>query len=341
MKPAPAHRLIERFIRDHARPEKWSEVNVANFTSAMNRLHAWLTEHDSHLLDDTYDDADRTFVLVEQLTNYIDHRRRTPSEVTGKLRADSTIQSEHRQLAAFYKWAANELGNGDDIIARNPMLKVKLGQPAPPDRSKLPVTQQWQVDALLATTRRRKRRSIADRRDAAIITLLWHTGMRRSEVSSIDYERVDFGAESVYLPRTKGGRRGPKSRHVPLSTDAMRALDLWIDVRGTADGPLFTGQRGARLSACGIATMLDRRGEAAGKALGLDGPVRTLAHGYRRASAIAWLEAGGSETLLANNHGWSPNSPMIAVYTEPNKDRLTALEARRVAEYRRTINKAG
>ena len=160
--------------------------------------------------------------------------------------------------------------------------------------------------------------------------------MRRSELVNLDYERIDWDVQSVYLPRTKGGTRTPKSRWVHFTDEVMHLLDLWIDERGTAPGPLFpaaTRTRG-RLEPQSITLLLRRRATLAAKTLGIEpAEIYTPAHSFRRASAIAWLDAGGSETGLMRNHGWSSKA-MIDQYTGPRADALTAAEAQRVAKAR-------
>jgi integrase len=213
------------------------------------------------------------------------------------------------------------------------MRRIPAPQIDPPDPERMPVAEAWQYDALMSACRRRA--SKLDRRDAAIIAVLWWTGMRRSEIANLDFERIDFDLERVYLPRTKGGRRAPKSRWVTLPDEAMEAVDLWIDHRGRSDGPLFTSQRGGRLDADSINLMLRRRGDQAAKLLHVDDPVYMPAHGYRRSSAIEWLDNGGSESTLMTNHGWRTRK-MIDIYTGAKATELAAADARKVAAARRS-----
>ena len=326
--PVPAaDRIITRFTRSHR--NDWSIENIDNATAVLNRVHAFLAQRDATLL---HDDPDE---LVEHLEDYIEERRATPSERTGKLRAASSLLVEHRQIAAFYKWATTDQGDGDRLLRRNPVKRMTAPQVDPPDPTLMPVAERWQFDALMTTCRRATSDGGLRRRDGAIIAVLWCTGVRRSEVASMDFERLDFDTERIYLPRTKGGRRAPKSRYVTLVEEAMEAVDLWVDVRGRHDGPLFTSQRGGRLDPDSITLMLRRRGAQAAAALGLAEPVYMPAHGYRRSSAIDWLDNGGSESTLMTNHGWRTRK-MIDVYTGAKATELAAAEARRVGAARRS-----
>ncbi len=72
-------------------------------------------------------------------------------------------------------------------------------------------------------------------RDAALVTLMYVTGIRRQEV--VDLNLSDFIAKEAKL-RILG--KGSKQREVFLSEDAVSALEVWLSHRGRGLGPLFT-----------------------------------------------------------------------------------------------------
>jgi site-specific recombinase XerD len=71
-------------------------------------------------------------------------------------------------------------------------------------------------------------------RDAAIISLMYSSGLRRAEVVSLDIEDLDIHKRQL---RVIGKRN--KERFAFLASGAIRALEKWIDVRGSNPGPLF------------------------------------------------------------------------------------------------------
>lgn len=81
-------------------------------------------------------------------------------------------------------------------------------------------------------------------RDRAILRLLYGSGLRRSEVVSIDLGDIDFAAGTV-LVKGKGKR---EKASTPIPPHTREALAAWIKVRGTAPGPLFFALSGGRLS---------------------------------------------------------------------------------------------
>jgi integrase/recombinase XerD len=80
-------------------------------------------------------------------------------------------------------------------------------------------------------------------RDHAVFLLLLHTGLRVSELLSLELAQV----QGKYFVNVK--RKGRKvSAKVFLAGDAREALDRYLaEVRGKADGPLFMSRSGKRL----------------------------------------------------------------------------------------------
>jgi integrase/recombinase XerD len=123
-------------------------------------------------------------------------------------------------------------------------------------------------------------------RDAALIGLLYATGLRRSEAVALD--RGDYTRASGALLVRKG--KGKKARTV-YAGDASGLLDEYLVLRGAEAGPLFVrARRGGhlattRLSDGAVRDILDRRAAAAG----VD-PVRP--HDMRRTTISDLLDAG-------------------------------------------------
>ena len=108
--------------------------------------------------------------------------------------------------------------------------------------------------------------SPAGRRDAALLSLLYGGGLRRAEVVALDVANVDVDTGEVTV-RGKGGRE----RLVHLTNGALQAVLDWLDVRGTAEGPLLPPvlkggriQLGRRMTAQAVYERLRRLGAAAG-----------------------------------------------------------------------------
>lgn len=76
-----------------------------------------------------------------------------------------------------------------------------------------------------------------DVRDAAIFAVMLGGGLRRSEAAGLRISDIMRDEGAVFL-RLIG--KGNKQRDVYLPRFAIEKLRLWLDLRGDADGPLFT-----------------------------------------------------------------------------------------------------
>lgn len=72
-------------------------------------------------------------------------------------------------------------------------------------------------------------------RDAAMLAILLGSGLRRSEVVSLDLSDFDPGTGAI---KVRGGKGG-KDRTVYLPSSGIRAVSAWLRVRGVKAGPLL------------------------------------------------------------------------------------------------------
>jgi len=102
------------------------------------------------------------------------------------------------------------------------------------------------------------RGNLVDIRDAAIIGVLYVTGVRRDELVSVNLE--DYDNRSI---RVIG--KGNKERIVPLNDQLRELVERWLAIRGDRPGALFTPiNKHERLTTQAIYSMLKRRGKTVG-----------------------------------------------------------------------------
>lgn len=118
-------------------------------------------------------------------------------------------------------------------------------------------------------------------RDKAMMLVLLDTGMRASELCSLDLEDVDLQTGAVMILQGKGG----KFRTAFLSQSTRRALRAYVKMRKDTHPALWLSDKGDRLTYWGLRIMVERRAKRAG----IDHP--TL-HSFRRAFALEMLRAG-------------------------------------------------
>lgn len=135
----------------------------------------------------------------------------------------------------------------------------------------------------------------AGRRDAALVAVLYGTGLRRMEARSLDAADVDLKRR---LLRVEG--KGGQQKLQPFPALVAMVLQAWLDARGDWDGPLFVpiskaGRlRKTRLNAHGntIPGILNKRGAQAGLE-------SVSPHDFRRTFATTLLDMGEDLATVA------------------------------------------
>lgn len=85
-------------------------------------------------------------------------------------------------------------------------------------------------------------------RDAAIITLLYACGLRRTELVKLTIDNYDKANARVFVHG-----KGNKWRVLPLPSSVVEILDAWLAVRGDETGPLFCSiRKGGHLTGQGM-----------------------------------------------------------------------------------------
>ena len=127
-------------------------------------------------------------------------------------------------------------------------------------------------------------------RDKAMLELLYSSGLRLSELVSLDKENIDIAERLV---RVTG--KGNKTRIIPVGSQAMQALTQWLTIRTDwfkADLPehhsaVFLSNRGKRISHRNV----QERVKYWARKQGLDGSLHP--HQFRHSFASHVLQSSG------------------------------------------------
>ncbi len=196
----------------------------------------------------------------------------------------------------FYSWLGRQ-----GLVASNPVQDVRAPKAAKPLPKALGVDAAVQFasykkeSALRATSApsgnftpsKAQQNEVLELRDAAMVELLYSSGLRVAELLGLDAQASSAGsaqgqgwvdwAEATAHVRGKGS----KWRTVPVGSHALAALEAWLPARNAllqalpaprqavASPALFVGRNGTRLSAQAVWQRLQSRSLAAG----LDAPV--------------------------------------------------------------------
>lgn len=167
----------------------------------------------------------------------------------------------------------------------------------------------------LVTTTANPDDAVLQRRDRAVLEMLYATGVRISELCGLDRTDVDDARRVV---RVFG--KGAKERTVPYGIPAQRALDDWLRygrpriLSGTE--AVFLGAKGGRLQP----TVARRIVAAAARAAGLP---HLSPHDLRHSAATHLLDGGADLRAVQDLLGHASLSS-TQIYTHVSTERLRA-----------------
>lgn len=136
-----------------------------------------------------------------------------------------------------------------------------------------------EVDELLEQPARRS--TPEAKRDRAMLELLYATGMRVTELVSLDMENLNLDPRAPFV-RCVG--KGAKERSIPIHDHALEALNGYLEdgrpmmVRNNVEPALFVNRRGERLTRQGFWLIL--KGYAKSANLGAGVTPHTLRHSF-------------------------------------------------------------
>jgi integrase/recombinase XerD len=304
-RPAPAGPLadVERFL-DHIRLERGLSANtVAAYGADLRRFAQWMGE--------------RKIASTRRVTrdHLLDYRRALslggPAGGPAARRAPRTVRRMQASLRAFFRFL-----RADGIIARNPTD----GLDAPRLDRRLPRSlTMGEIDRLLSAP---DPAEPLGARDAAMLQLLYATGMRVSELVGLDTGSLHM--EAGYLICM--GKRS-RERLVPLNAEAVRAVTHYLERSrprllkearraSRAADRLFVTARGGGLTRQAFWKNLKRYGRAAGIA-----GSRLSPHVLRHSFATHLLEHGADLRSVQKSLGHADIST-TQIYTHLNRERL-------------------
>lgn len=277
------------FLDFQATEKSASPRTLANYREALANYRTWRGEKFTAWRDATVDDfRDYLFHLMKQ-----DFKR-------------STIRLRFAALRSFYKFLVLRRGLG-----RSPVAEVQL----PKTGKSLPVVLTIsQIDELLSLPLRippgKKAFTWIPRRDAAILELFYSSGLRISELISLDVRDIDFIGETV---RVTG--KGSKERIVPIGSCAINAIQRYRTDASIVSGPLFISSHRTRITQQAIDQLLK-------KYLKLSSiPFNISPHKLRHSFATHLLDAGADLRSVQSLLGHASLST-TQIYTHVTKERL-------------------
>ena len=290
---------IDDFIR-HLRYERnLSEHTLRNYQSDLVQFHDHIAPEDKS--------GKRRDVDLKSIDNL------TIRDFMSSLyEKDNKKSSIHRKIAAlrtFFKFLCRE-----GILELNPARMVA----SPRVERKLP--NHLSIQDMVRFIETPDVSTVLGKRDRAILELLYASGLRVSELVSLNLNDIDFENQTL---RVKG--KGRKERIVPFGEHARTALEAYLGVRAEllveADeeklDPLsvFVNYQGTRLTTRSVARMIDKY---AGICAGIH---RLNPHALRHSFATHLLDAGADLRTIQELLGHARLSS-TQVYTQVSMEKL-------------------
>jgi site-specific recombinase XerD len=279
----------------HLRAERKSPQTVKSYSEGVRGYITWCQTSGKPVAIDR-----------RQLREFIDDLLTSGSK-------PATAVARHQAVRRFSGWLTDE-GEQDT----DPLLGLK----AP--KLDNPVTEPLTDDELRLMLKACRGSDMRDKRDEAILRLMFTTGARAGEVVALQVSDLNLRSvpPTAIIRRGKGG----KGRVVPLPVETAAAIDKYLRTRKSHrlrnDPALWLGDRGKRFS-------YDALHKTLGWRAGLAGVHGFHPHRLRHTAAHRWLSKGGSESGLMAVAGWS-RPDMLMRYTSARASARAAEEAQRL-----------
>lgn len=266
--------VIERFLNYLRFERRFSEHTAKCYGADLVQFGDFLTKrshdhpHDSHDEGQPsfghYSDGAATAVATEtrlsldQLLLAVDmeEARSYLAVLNEKGYSKATIARKLATLRSFYKYMVKA-----GQVSTNPLTAIRT----PKQEKKLPRFMEYdEVKKLLETP---TGDTWLGARDRAMFETLYSTGMRVSELVSLNLDDIDFLSEVVHI---RG--KGKKERIAPISSSALQVIQHYIEYRnkraqsnGNFDSRvLFVNKHGKRLSTRSVRRKMDKYLKIAG-----------------------------------------------------------------------------
>lgn len=268
--------MINQFVEEGLRGK--SEQTIKTYVHAIKQFSDWLDGAGTDLK--CYARSD-----VQQYIDYLASKRKSAA----------TLNKIWNAIKKFSRWAEKENTIGDIAVVK----PVNYKNEAPKSLTRL------DVNKLVREIDREE-----NKRDMAIVQLLLNTGLRLSELVSLDNSDIELSNRKGQLIVRRG--KGNKERTVPLNKEARRALVKYLEERTDNEEALFLSNRGKRISTRTVQYLIEKHG--------------FNVHALRHTFITSLVRSGHDISVIQSLSGHS-SADMILRYSAPTaEDKQNAVE---------------
>lgn len=282
---------VDEFLDYLAAEKGYSDNTLAAYRNDLGQFTQYLVNQT--------DAARWDEISKSQIVDYILHMKELEY-------ASSTVARKVAAVKSFFHYLRDE-----GVIENDPTLSLE----SPKVKKHLPkAISEEDVERLLAEPTRSD--SPKALRDSALLEVLYATGMRVTELVSLNVEDVDLEAGTVYCLG-----KGDRERVVPIYDQASLILGRYLNegrphlLRDAGEKALFLNHRGERLTRQGLWLIIKHYVDA----IGIESEVTP--HTLRHSFATHMLHGGAKLRDVQKLLGHA-NISTTQVYTQVTRDHL-------------------
>jgi integrase/recombinase XerD len=221
---------IQDFLNFLDTEKGYADNTIAAYRNDLTQFSRYLEQQDQY---STWAEVDKDTII-----NYVLNLRER--EYTS-----STVARKVAAIKSYFHYLMAEKIVADDPTATLDSPKVKKRLPKAISRE--------DIERLLAAPAQGT--SAKSQRDHALLEMLYASGMRVTELVSLDVSDVNLASGSV---RVRGKKASSKERIIPVSDRALEAMRIYVNkgrmqlVRDPEERALFLNHRGQRLTRQGL-----------------------------------------------------------------------------------------
>lgn len=244
---------------------------ISGYWSQLRLLMDWLSAHGVEHVGGVTGLLLETYIAEMKLREGLQHG--------GKL-SPVTIRKRVMFLRQFFGWTAQQGMTQDNpaLAVEIPKAGRRLAKIVPRNEiARLLDSARWHVNGL-------------EIRDAALLRLMFDSGLRLAELCDLNVEDLDLAACIVHVRAGKWDQE----RFSVFTHDTAQLLAVWLETRVVPEGvdAFFTSIEGARLTTDGMYKVVKRRAKESGV------KVKISPHRARHSFVTYSLEAGAKLEVM-------------------------------------------
>jgi len=228
---------IQGFLKFLETEKGYAQNTIAAYQNDLNQFCQYLQDGKAGEIPESWADVKKSAI-----TNYVDHLKNSGEY------ASSTVARKVAAIKSFFHYlvAESEIKEDPTYSLDSPKVKKRLPKAITPG----------EIDRLLQAPAAES--GPKAQRDMALLEMLYASGMRVTELVSLNLSDVDLDNENGATVRVKGKKANAKARVIPINSSAAEVIEYYIKngreqlaIDPNAEA-LFLNNRGQRLTRQGL-----------------------------------------------------------------------------------------